>query len=341
MKPKTDMTPGVIGTALAAVAAGSLVLFSLVLQQSAFDTSFTDGLKAISPSESEQGINVAAAPEVDDSAGEGPGTETPPSEGATEPTPTTEIDTFSPIDGDDGLVASIDDQSDDDEFASGETGNSVNGGGTAETAEADGPQATISKDPNGRPDDVTLPDRNGPKNTSPSHGSDDDSGDDRDDDSDDDRADDDRDRPKNDKQKARAKGKAKNDKQKSGDKGKAKNDKQKSGDKGKAKNDKQKSGAKGKPAKKDTSKDKSAHDKQTAKPNDRGKSNGGGGDSGRDNRSGNGDREPKDRNDRHDTRKDPDDGEDQDHDDDDDRDDDSGHSNDNSGGHSKSRGPKR
>ena len=165
------MTPGVVGTALAAVAAGSLVLFSLVLQESAFNPSSTNGLKALTPAErGGQKIIVEAAPEENDSAGgEVTVAESPGSEETSAPTTGTE--SFSPIQEDDDIVASADDPPVG-EFpnASGGTGNTVNGTGIGATANARGPQATISKDPNGRPGGVTLPDRNGPKNTAPPHG---------------------------------------------------------------------------------------------------------------------------------------------------------------------------
>ncbi len=328
MKPKTDMTPGVVGTALAAVAAGSLVLFSLVLQQSAFDPGSTDGLKVLSPTDAGQKIIVQAAPEENDSAGETTGettvAETFDSDDASAPG----TESFSPIPDDDGLVAGTDFSSEG-EFpnASGGTGNTVAGGGIGATATARGPQATISKDPNGRPDDVTLPDRNGPKNTAPPHGPNPDR---RNDDSDG-RAD--RDEPQNDGQRSWSKDRPKNDRQKSWAKGHAK------------RNDRQKSWAKTK----QTKNDKSNRDKNKPrqdKPRNTGKSNNND-DGDRDRHSNNGrDRENRaeDRNDRHDSRKDSDEDDDRDddrNDDDDDRHDDSHHSNDDSRGHSGSRGPKK
>jgi hypothetical protein len=311
MKTKKDMTPGVVGTALAAVAAGSLVLFSLVLQQSAFDTSRINGLEALSPSDSRVGINVAAAPDENDSAGgTTPGAETPTSEDTS--APTTGTDSFSPILDDGDLVASADDSSGDGDFpgASGGTGSTVDNRGFGATVEAGGPQATISKDPNGRPGDVTLPDRNGPKNTSPPHGPRPDS----DDDDSDGRADRDRD-----------------NKDKSSEDG-AKNDRKDSREKDKSNKDKSSKG------KDKSNKDKSSRDKaKTDKPRNPGKSNGSGRDNGRDGRSG--DRESEDRNDRHDSRRDSDQDDDKDEDDND-RDDDSHHSDDDSRGHSRTRGSK-
>jgi hypothetical protein len=338
MKPKTDMTPGVVGTALAAVAAGSLVLFSLVLQQSALDTSSTNGLKVLSPTDrAGQKIIVQAAPEENDSQGGEPTgettvAETSDSEDASAPTTGTE--SFSPIPDDDGLVAAAE-ISFDGEFpsASGGTGNTVADGGIGATATARGPQATISKDPNGRPDDVTLPDRNGPKNPAPPHGPNPDR---RNDDSDD-RAD--RDEPQNDKQRSWSKDRPKNDRQKSWAKGHAKRD------------DRQKSWAKTKQAKNDKSRDESSRDKNKSrgdKPRNTGKSNNNDdGDDHGERHSNNGpdreNRESEDRNDRHDSRKDSDEDDDRDDDrddDDDDRHDDSHHSNGDSRGHSGSRDSK-
>jgi len=338
MKLKTDMTPGVVGTALAAVAAGSLVLFSLVLQQSAFNPSSTNGLKALSPAErGGQKIIVEAAPEENDSAGgEATVAETTGSEETSAPTTGTE--SFSPISEDDDIIAAADDPPVG-EFpnASGGTGNTVDGTSVGATANARGPQATISKDPNGRPGGVTLPDRNGPKNTAPPHGSNPDRGND----DSDDRAD--RDEPRNDRQRSWS-----NDG--------PKNDRQKSWAKDRGKNDRQKAWAKAKKAKNDGSRDKSSRDKNKSgrdKPRNHGKSNDNDrdrdhhsdNDRDRDHHSDSGDREDhesEDRNDRHDSRRDSDDDDDSgdDDDDDDDRHDDSHHSNDDSRGHSGSRDSK-
>ena len=349
MKLKTDMTPGVVGTALAAVAAGSLVLFSLVLQQSALNPSSTNDLKALTPADrGGQKIIVEAAPEENDSTGgEATVAETTGSEETSAPTTGTE--SFSPISEDDNIIAAADDPPVR-EFpnASGGTGNTVDGTSVGATANARGPQATISKDPNGRPGDVTLPDRNGPKNTAPPHG-------DRGNDDSDDRAD--RDGPRNDRQRSWSNDRAKNERQKSWDKSHSKkNDRQKSWAKDRGKNDRQKAWAKAKKAKHDSSRDKSSRDKNKSsrdKSRNGGKSNDDEGDrdhhsdndGDRDHHSDNeGDREDhesEDRNDRHDSRRDSDDDDDRDDDDDDDdRHDDSHHSNDDSRGHSGSRDSK-
>jgi hypothetical protein len=265
---------------------------------------------------------VQAAPESNDSTGDGTTVaENPPAtDGAA---PSTATDSFSPVPDDGDLVASTDDPSDDGgDFpgASGGTDNTVDSGATGETVRVDGPQATINKDPNGRPGDVELPDRNGPRNTSPPHGSDDD---------DRDRADGDRDEPQNARQRAWAKDRAKNDRQKSWSKNRPR-----------PQNERQRSWAKAKQAENDKSKNKSPDRSKPVEPSSPGKSNDG--DSDRDHRSSrDGDRddpEPEDRNDRHDTRRDSDEDDGRDDDDDDDRDDDSDHGDDDSRGHSRSRG---
>jgi transcription termination factor Rho len=327
------MTP-VVGTALAAVAAGSLVLFSLVLQQSAFDSSFTQGLDPLSPGGNGSGISVQAPAEQEDTTGgETTVAESPAPEVGEAPAPTVGIDSFGPIPGDgeddeDGsLVASTEEPPGDGDVpsASGGTGNSVNNGDSGPTANGNGPQATINKDPNGRSVDVTLPDRDGPKDTAPPPGGDDD--DPRDDDSDDG----DEDKPKDESNK--------NDRQKSGDKDKSSNRDKSKGKDESNKNDRKKSGDKDKSSNRDKSKGKKrgkSHD------GDRSTAPGRGNDGGDDDRSREGGEpnqsEPEDRNDRHDTRRDSDEDEDMPDDDDDDDREDSHHSDDGSRGHSRARG---
>ncbi|MGH2775394.1 MAG: hypothetical protein ACRDJT_08180 [Actinomycetota bacterium] len=331
------MSPGVVGTALAAVAAGSLVLFSLVLQQSAFDSSFTQGLAPLSPNDTGSSISVQAPPQEDNRAGDGTSVaeNTAPDDGGAS-APTSGSDTLGPIveDGDDdgSLVASTEEPPENDDFpsASGDTDNSVNNSGSGPIVNADGPQVTISKDPNGGPDDVTLPDRNGPKNTATPHDRDedghrDDDSDDREDDRDDDSDDRDKDKSKSD------------DPQKSGDQ----DESSKSEDKSKS-DDPQKSGDQDESSQGDKSKSEDEHpgtsrddDLRTNPDRDNDDRDDDGGD-----RSPEGG-EPEDRNDRHDTRRDPDDDDapDDDDDDDDDRED-SHHSDVGSQGHSRARGPK-
>ncbi|MGH2698427.1 MAG: hypothetical protein ACRDJL_04415, partial [Actinomycetota bacterium] len=170
MRLRTNMTP-VVGTALAAVAAGSLVLFSLVLQDSAFNSSLTEGLRPVSPSAEDESVSVLAPQDAAEGGDEATVAEA--GSGADE-TPTTAGDTFSPLPGDDDdgdgtLIASVDEPpGEDGDFPSvvGESGSTVSNGSDGPIIRADGPRATINKDPSG-PDDVTLPDRNGPKNSAP------------------------------------------------------------------------------------------------------------------------------------------------------------------------------
>ncbi|MGH2700137.1 MAG: hypothetical protein ACRDJ2_00005, partial [Actinomycetota bacterium] len=174
MRFRNGMT-SVVGTALAVVAAGSLVLFSVVLQNSAFDAGAPRPLEARTPGSNEGSVQVPGFEE--DSEGSPSATEP---EGS--PLSTDAGDLLSPLPSDDldggepPLVAAVEPPAGGDDDPTFEGGTGVGpgfiGGPGSPSLINGGPQATINNDQNapGQPGHEPLPPNNGPKNVQPPHG---------------------------------------------------------------------------------------------------------------------------------------------------------------------------
>jgi hypothetical protein len=176
MRFRNGMT-SVVGTALAVVAAGSLVLFSVVLQRSAFDSTGWRPLDTGAPRET--ATTTVQVPGFEENAEGGSTVADLGSEGGAPLSPDAG-DLLSPFPSDDldageGLVAGLDEPpagDGDNPTVDGGTGVTGITGGPGPSLSNSGPQATINNDLTGpdKPGHEPLPGKDGPKLVNPPHG---------------------------------------------------------------------------------------------------------------------------------------------------------------------------
>jgi len=165
----------VVGTALAVVAAGSLVLFSVVLQRSAFDATGWRPLDTRAPRET--ATTTVQVPGFEENTEGGSTVADLGSEGGAPLSPDAG-DLLSPFPSDDlageGLVAGLDEPPGDADIPTLDGGTGVTGisGGPGPSLSNSGPEATINNDLSGpgKPGHEPLPGNDGPKLVNPPHG---------------------------------------------------------------------------------------------------------------------------------------------------------------------------